>query len=191
MPRLDERRVTSDHDEASNQNPGTRMMSMTRQYAAPPERDRLLGAMAAVTRAEAPRRAAVGCTDARGSRRSAPPCRSRRCGPGHDRDSVAHVTDHAQVVRDEQVRQAEGALQVVEQVEHLRLNRDIQRGHRFVADQHPGAGRDGAGDRHSLALSAGQAAGAAGHQVGGEAHRFQQVGDAIALRGRTDAVARS
>ena len=52
----------------------------------------------------------------------------------HHRDAVADVLDDAQVVGDEQVGQAELVLQVLEQVEDLRLDRDVERRDRLVAD---------------------------------------------------------
>ena len=56
----------------------------------------------------------------------------------HDGDAVADVLHHAQVVRDEEVGQAELGFQLGHQVEHLRLNRHIERGHRFVGDHELG-----------------------------------------------------
>src|SRR3954452_10854076 len=45
----------------------------------------------------------------------------------HDRDSVRDVAYDGEVMRDEEVRQVEVSLQRLEQVEDLRLNRDIER----------------------------------------------------------------
>jgi hypothetical protein len=45
----------------------------------------------------------------------------------HDRDDVADVAHHAQVVADEEVADPEVALEVHEQVEDLALDRDVQR----------------------------------------------------------------
>ena len=47
---------------------------------------------------------------------------------------MADVLDHRQVVRDEQVGQAELVLQVHQQVDDLRLHRHVERRHRLVAD---------------------------------------------------------
>ena len=55
----------------------------------------------------------------------------------HDRDPVGNVLHHRKVVRDEEVGQAEVALQVQKQVDHLALDRDVQGGNRFVADDEP------------------------------------------------------
>ena len=49
----------------------------------------------------------------------------------HHRDAVGDVFDDVQIVRDEQVRQPHALLQIVQEVNHLRLNRHIQRGDRL------------------------------------------------------------
>ena len=48
------------------------------------------------------------------------------------------------------------ALQIVEQVEHLRLHGQVERGHRLVADDHVGIECQRAGDADALALAAGE-----------------------------------
>ena len=45
----------------------------------------------------------------------------------HDRDPVRHVANDAEVVCNEQIRQTELVLKVLEQVDDLRLHRHIQR----------------------------------------------------------------
>ncbi len=65
-----------------------------------------------------------------------------RCGPPCSTtwpryitiDPVRDVADDVQVVRDEDVGEAEVALQVLEQVEDLRLHRDVERRDGLVAD---------------------------------------------------------
>ena len=52
----------------------------------------------------------------------------------HDRDPVGDVADDADVVGDEEVGEAELVLEVVEQVDDLRLDRDVERGDRLVGD---------------------------------------------------------
>ena len=52
----------------------------------------------------------------------------------HHRDPVADVLHHRQVVGDEQVGQPQPLLQVLQQVDHLRLHRHVERGDRLVAD---------------------------------------------------------
>ena len=74
----------------------------------------------------------------------------------HDGDTVADVLDHRQIVRDEQIGQAELALQIHQQIEDLRLDRDVERGNRLVADDELGLQRERAGDADALPLAAGE-----------------------------------
>ena len=101
------------------------------------------------------------------------------------RDVVAHVQRDPEVVRDEQVGEVPLALEPVEQVEHLRLDRDVERGDRLVEDQHPGVGRERPRDGDALPLAAGQVQRAAGGQGRIEAHRAEQLRDLA--RGRVRA----
>ena len=57
---------------------------------------------------------------------------------------------------DEDVGEAEFVLQVLEEIEHLRLHRDVERAHRLVEHQHLGLQRQAAGDGDALALAAGE-----------------------------------
>ena len=52
----------------------------------------------------------------------------------HDCDPVAQMANHAEVMGDEQHREAEIGAQRGDQVEDLGLQRDVERGHRFVGD---------------------------------------------------------
>ena len=63
---------------------------------------------------------------------------------------------HAEVVADEQAGQPEVAAQLHEQVEHLRLDRDVERRDGFVADQEFGLDRERARDADAGALPAGE-----------------------------------
>ena len=77
----------------------------------------------------------------------------------HDGDPVAHVADDREVVRDEEVGEPQLVLQVGEQVEDLRLDRDVERRDRLVADDQLGMQRERARDADALALTAGEVAG--------------------------------
>ena len=66
------------------------------------------------------------------------------------------MLDDGEVVADEQHREAEIALQVLQQVDDLRLDRDIERGHRLVAYDQVGIGGERARDADALALAAGE-----------------------------------
>jgi hypothetical protein len=57
-------------------------------------------------------------------------------------------------VRDEQVREPELVLQVVQEIQHLRLDRDIERGDGLVQDHDLGIEHESARDRDTLALAA-------------------------------------
>ena len=59
-------------------------------------------------------------------------------------------------MRDEEIAQAETLLQIQQQVDDLRLHRDVERGHRFVADDEFRLQRQRARDADALALAAGE-----------------------------------
>ena len=113
--------------------------------------------------------AAVGI-DARASRRAAPPyrggaARSKTSSDGADLGDLAEihhqhpVGDEAhdvEVVADEDVGQAELLLEVHEQVQHLRLDRLVERRDGLVEDDQARLERERAGDVDALALAARQ-----------------------------------
>ncbi len=79
----------------------------------------------------------------------------------------------------------ERRLEIDEQVEHLRLDRHVERGHRFVADEELGLHRERARDADSRALSAGELVRVAAHQRRVEADLVQHqphVLDLLLLR---------
>ena len=76
---------------------------------------------------------------------------------------------------DEEIGQAELLLQVLQQVDHLRLDRDVERRDRLVADDQLGLDRERAGDADALALAAGEFVREAAHVVGLQADRLEQL----------------
>src|SRR5436190_1465816 len=122
----------------------------------------------------------------------------------HHRDPVADVAHDAEVVRDEDVREVELSLQVVEEVQHLRLDRDVERRDRLVGDDQLRTQRERACDADPLSLPAGELVREAVVVLRREADGLEQlldlltalasVADAVDLqrRGddRTDALAR-
>ena len=74
----------------------------------------------------------------------------------HDRDAVGDVANDREVVRDEDVRQPEVALQRLEQVDDLRADRDVERRDRLVENDQLRTERQRAGDADALALAAGE-----------------------------------
>jgi hypothetical protein len=73
----------------------------------------------------------------------------------HD-DLTRDGCDDGEVVRDEDVADAEFALQIAEQVEGLCLNRNVKCGDGLIQEQQIGFQRKGTGDGDALALAAGQ-----------------------------------
>ena len=96
----------------------------------------------------------------------------------HHHDDVRHVLHDRQVVGDEDERDAVLDLEVLEQVEHLRLHRHVERRHRLVADDDLGVEHERPGDRDALGLAAGELVGAAVHRrVGVDADVVEHLAD--------------
>src|ERR1700730_1537280 len=72
----------------------------------------------------------------------------------HDGDLIADVTDDRQIVGDEDVGEAEFALQLLQEIDDLRLDREVERGDRLVADDQFGIDRQRPADGDTLRLSA-------------------------------------
>ena len=96
----------------------------------------------------------------------------------HDGDAVGDVLDDAQVVRDEDVRQAKLALEPAEEVEHLSLDGHVERGNRLVAYEQLRLKRKRAGNVDALALAARELMRVAVHVLGVEADKFHQLANA-------------
>ncbi len=74
----------------------------------------------------------------------------------HDDDAVGEPVDHRQVVADEQAREAEVGLQLLEQVEHARLHRHVERALVGSSAISSSAQRERTGDADALTLTAGE-----------------------------------
>jgi hypothetical protein len=74
----------------------------------------------------------------------------------HDRDDIGDVADDGQIVRDHHIRQSQPVLQFLQQVDHLGLDRYVQRGDRLVGDDQVRFQRNRAGDANALPLAAGE-----------------------------------
>src|SRR5262249_29200473 len=74
----------------------------------------------------------------------------------HDRDPMGHVLDDGEIVADEEERQAELALQILQQIHDLRLDRNIERGDGLVAHDEIGFGRERARNGDAPGMSSGQ-----------------------------------
>src|SRR5581483_1787688 len=97
----------------------------------------------------------------------------------HDRYSRDYVGDHREIVGDEEVGEAELVLQILQQVDHLRLDGDIEGGDRLVADDELGLHRQRAGDADPLPLPAGELVRVAAHVVGLQPDRLQELGHTV------------
>ena len=93
----------------------------------------------------------------------------------HDRDPVTDVLDHRQVVGDEHVGEAELALEVGEQVEDLRLDGNVQGGHRLVADDQCRLQGECPRDPDPLPLPAGEVGGEPVVVLGVEPDQLHQL----------------
>ena len=89
------------------------------------------------------------------------------------------MLDDRQVVGDEDVGQVELRLEVLEQVQDLRLDRDIERRHRLVADDELGIERDGSCDADALALAAAELVRVTAVGIGWQPHGFEQLAHTI------------
>ena len=98
----------------------------------------------------------------------------------HDRHPVAHVLDHPEIVGDEQQREPELPLQVVQQVQYLRLDGDVERRHGLVRDDEARADGERARDPDALALAAAELVWIAVRRVGRQADEGEKLVDARA-----------
>ena len=114
---------------------------------------------------------------------------STRRAQVHDRHPVADVLDHAHVVGDEQVGQAQPALQVAQQVQDLGLDAHVQRAHRLVADHEVRLQDEGTGNADPLPLPAGELVRVAPGVVRREADHLHHLRHPVrALIGRAQAM---
>ena len=107
----------------------------------------------------------------------------------HDRDTIADVLDDAHVVGNEHVRQAELALEGLEEVQDLRLDRHVQGRYRFVTYQQVGFKDECPGDADALPLATREFVRVAPCVVGGKPHEVHHPADLLqAFRGGTEPV---
>jgi hypothetical protein len=72
----------------------------------------------------------------------------------HDDHPVGEVLDHAEIVADEEVGEAEFLPEVHEEVQDLGLDRDVEGGYRLVADEKARLHGECSGDADALSLAA-------------------------------------
>ena len=98
----------------------------------------------------------------------------------HHRDAVGDVLYDGEIVRDEDVGEPEPVLQVAQQIEDLRADRDVERGDRLVADDQLRLDRERARNGDALALAAGKFVRVAARKARLQPDQPQQFLDALA-----------
>ena len=97
----------------------------------------------------------------------------------HDADLVGNMFDHADVMRDKQIREIHLFLNIFQKVDDLSLDRNVQSGDRFVTDDESGVDCQRTGDSDTLPLPAGKFAGIAPDMVRFESDDLQQFDDPV------------
>lgn len=72
----------------------------------------------------------------------------------HDGDSVRHIRNDAEIVRNKDNGKVSFLFKFIDKFEYLRLNRNVQRGRRFVADKDIGVCRKSDCDNYTLTHTA-------------------------------------
>ena len=94
-------------------------------------------------------------------------------------DAVGNILDHAQIVRNKQVRAARFLLDVLHQVDHLCLDGYVQGADGLVGDQQVGMHDDRARDADALLLAAGEFMRVATGMLAGKPHQLQNFIDLL------------
>ncbi len=90
-------------------------------------------------------------------------------------DEIAH---QAEVMRNEEVSEAERAAEIVEEIDDLGLNRHVKRGRRLIEDDQLRLCGDRPRDGDALLLAARQFVRIAGGEIGGQLHHVQEARNA-------------
>src|SRR5215218_9721506 len=96
----------------------------------------------------------------------------------HHGDAVAHVLDDAEVVADHDVGQPEGVLELEQEIDDLRPDRNVERRHRLVQQHHLRPQDQRPGDADALALAAGELVRIARRMLWPQADLREHRGDA-------------
>ena len=95
----------------------------------------------------------------------------------HDREAVADLDEHREVVGDEEHREDEAVLQVLQQPEHLRLHHHVERGRRLVGDDDLRVAGERHRDHHALLLATGELVRVVVGASRREAHLLEELAD--------------
>jgi hypothetical protein len=96
----------------------------------------------------------------------------------HDEHAIRDIANDAEVVRDEEIREVQLRLEVVQEVEQLRLDRYVERRRRLVEDDERRIGDQGSRDADALALTARQLVRVAPRHVRLETDELEDLADA-------------
>ncbi len=96
----------------------------------------------------------------------------------HHRDPVRDVADDGEIVRDEEVGQPELALELLHEVDDLRLDGDVERRDRLVADEKLRVQRERSCNTDALSLAAGELMRVATDRVRRQADEGEQLAHA-------------
>ena len=103
----------------------------------------------------------------------------------HDGDLVGQPRHQGEVVRDQDIGEAEAFPKVLEQGGDLGLQREVQTGEGFIQDQKLGLERQGATNGQTLLLAAAELASRFGGGVGRQANGLHEPASAFEPRGLT------
>src|SRR4051794_24861604 len=90
-------------------------------------------------------------------------------------DMIADVADHAEIVADKKIGEAQFTLKPVQQIEHFGLYRNIQGGCRLVKDEEVRLRGEGPCDPDALALPPRKLMWVAEEMLRSEAHLLQEL----------------
>ena len=116
-----------------------------------------------------------------------PGCR-RRCSARNARPGVGESAYDFQIVANEEIGKLVAFLQIAQQIDDLRLHRDVERGNGLVRHEEHGVARERARDADALPLTARQLVRESTHERGveiDEVEQFAHPGVALGRRHRS------
>ena len=99
----------------------------------------------------------------------------------HHRDAMADVLHYRQIMGDEQVGQPELVLQVHQEIDHLRLDGDVESRDRLVPGDEVGAEHQRPRDADALALAARELMGIVVDLLRAKSHPLEDRGDPLSF----------
>jgi hypothetical protein len=95
----------------------------------------------------------------------------------HDRDPIRNMLNNQEVVSNKEIGELQFALKLFEGIENLSLDRNVEGGDRFIANNEFRIEGEGAGDADALTLTTAEFVGVTGGVFGAEADRLHQFDD--------------